>query len=171
MRRKAFAGVGLLATSVFLILAVTPGYASTTSTTNTAVFPSSTSTVVASVGFINSTEIGYFWSAARGDSVSQTIHGPSSIKRTILKIDVVENFLANGATVDWNVLINGHVLGSFSVVEGQTGLVKFKKRFPKMLGPNYDVQLEVTNEVPAGDGSITLAYAGAFPHSIQLIHR
>jgi hypothetical protein len=170
-RNRAFAGIGLTAVVGFLLLAVTPGYASTASTTTTAVFPSSSSTVVGSTGFINGTEIGYFWSAARGDGVSQTIPGPSSVKRMILKVDVVSNVLAAGNEVDWNILINGIIVGHFKVLPGKTGLVRFRATFGKIIGPNYDVQLRVTNEVPAGGGSHTLAYAGAFPHSIQLFKR
>jgi hypothetical protein len=173
-RHRAFAGIGLLAVVGFLLLSVTTGYASTASTNSVstkAAFPSSTSTVVGSTGFINGTEIGYFWSAARGDSVSQTIHGPSSIKRAILKLDVVTNVLSDGAEVDWDILINGIPIGHFVVHEGQTGLVKFKAHFGRIIGPDYNVLLKVTNEVPSGDGSHTLAYAGAFPHSIQLLKK
>jgi hypothetical protein len=173
-RHRAFAGVGLFAVVGFLLLAVTPGYATTASTnavTTTAAFPSSTSTVVGSVGFINSTEVGYFWSASRGDSVSQTIHGPGSIKRAILKVDVVSNALTEGNEVDWDILINGSTIGHFKVLPGKTGLIKFKAHFGKITGPNYDVVLKVTNEVPGGGGSMTLAYAGAFPHSIQLLKK
>jgi hypothetical protein len=160
-----------LAVVGFLLLAITPGYASTASTgavTTTAAFPSAASTVVGSTGFINSTEIGYFWSASRGDSVSQTIHGPSSIKRMILKVDVVTNVLSGGNEVDWDIVINGSTVGHFIVHEGQTGLIRFKAHFGKIKGPNYNVLLKVTNEVPSGGGSHTLAYAGAFPHSITL---
>ena len=171
MRRRAFAGVGLSAAFAFVLLAILPGYAtaSTGSVAVTAAFPSSSSTVVGSTGFINSTEIGYFWSAARGDSVSQTIHGPRAITHMILKVDVVTNVLSGGAEVDWNIVINNVIVGQFKVVEGETGLVRFRAHFGKIHGPNYNVVLKVTNEVPSGDGSHTLAYAGAYPHSIQLL--
>jgi hypothetical protein len=43
--------------------------------------------------------------------------------------------------------------------------------FGRIIGPNYNVLLKVTNEVPSGGGSHTLAYAGAFPHSIQLLRK
>ena len=171
MRRRAFAGVGLLAVVAFLLLAITPGYASTNSVVTKAAFPSSSSTVVGSVGFINGTECGYFWSAARGDSVSQTIHGPGGIKRAILKLDVVTNVLSGGNEVDWDILINGVNVGHFIVHEGQTGLIRFKAHFGRIVGPNYDVVIKVTNEVPSGGGSHTLAYAGALPHSIQLLKK
>jgi hypothetical protein len=170
-RRRAFAGIGLSAAFAVVLLAVLPGYAtaSTGSVAVTAAFPSSSSTVVGSTGFINSTEIGYFWSAARGDSVSQTIHGPSAIRHMILKVDVVTNVLTAGNEVDWNIVINNVVVGQFKVVAGETGLVRFRAHFGKIHGPNYNVVLKVTNEVPSGGGSHSLAYAGAYPHSIQLL--
>ncbi len=169
MRRRAFAGIGLVAVVAFLLLAVTPGYASTNSVGTTAAFPSSSSTVVGSVGFINGTECGYFWSASRGDSVTQTIHGPGAIRHAILKLDVVTNSLTGGSEVDWDILINGINIGQFIVHQGQTGLIRFRSHFGRIVGPNYDVVIKVTNEVPAGDGSHTFAYAGALPHSIQLL--
>lgn len=130
-------------------------------------FPSSSSTVIGSVGFINDTEVGYFWSASRGDSVEQTFGGPGHVKKMVLKLDVVENSLA-GSNCDWAVSINGTDVGTFTVTPGQTGNFTEKYKFAKMTGGNYDVKIRVTNEVPAGDGSITLAYAGDGAHSVTL---
>jgi hypothetical protein len=170
-RNGAFAGVGVVAVVAVLFLAVTPGYA--TGTAPNAVtakfsFPSSSSTVVGSTGFIDSTQVGYFWSAARGDRVSQTFSGPSSVKRAILKVDVVTNALSNGAHVSWDLVINGHVVGHFNVAEGFTGPKTVNVQFHRIVGPSYDVTIRVTNEVAPGEGSMTLAYAGAFPHQIKL---
>jgi hypothetical protein len=170
-RHRAFTGVGLLAVVAVLGLAIAPAYAGSASTTTIAAFPSASSTVVGSVGFINGTEVGYFWSASRGDSVSQTIHGPRAIRHAILKVDVVSNALTAGNEVDWDILINGVNIGQFIVHEGQTGLVRFRSHFGRIIGPNYNVVIKVTNEVPGGGGSCTLAYAGALPHSIQLLKR
>jgi hypothetical protein len=108
---------------------------------------------------------------SRGDSVSQTVHGPASIRKAILKVDVVSNVLTAGNEVDWDFFINGVKVGNFQVVSGTTGLVRFRTGFPKILGPNYTILLKVTNEVPGGGGSISLAYAGAFPHSITLFKK
>jgi hypothetical protein len=174
MKRGTFASAGLLAVVAVLFLAVTPGYATTASLNQVATkaaFPSSSSTVVGSVGFINSTEVGYFWSASRGDSVSQSIAGPSSIRRAILKLDVVQNALNGGNHVNWDLVINGHVVRHFTVGEGFTGAKTVKAQFNRIVGPTYDVVIRVTNEVPGGGGSHTLAYAGALPHSIQLFKR
>ena len=131
-------------------------------------FPSAASQVVASVGFIDDDEVGYFWSAARGDRVSQTFSGPASVNAAQLKATVVTNVLNSGAEVDWNLEINSLVVGRFRVVEGFTGTLTLARTFAPISGPNYDVTIRVTNEVPSGEGSITLAYAGAWIHGIKL---
>lgn len=130
-------------------------------------FPSAGSTVVASIGFIDSEQVGYFWSASRGDSVAQPFSGPASIKKVILKLDVMQNALIVGATVDWTVSINGKDVGSFQVVNAQLGPFTEKFRFHKLTGGTYDVKMRVTNEVASGAGSHTLRYAGTGQHSIK----
>jgi len=131
-------------------------------------FPSSSSTVIASTGFIDGDQVGYFWSVSRGDSVAQTFSGPNKIKKAIFKLDVPTNALAVGATVDWTASINGKDVGRFQVVSGQLGPFTEKFKFPKQTGGSYAVKIRVTNEVASGDGSITLRYAGAGPHSVTL---
>ena len=131
-------------------------------------YPSASSTIVGSVGFIDSEQVGYFWSAARGDSVSQTLTGPNKLKKAVLKLDVVSNNLNNGAHVDWTVSINGTDIGSFAVNEGQLGSITKKFLFPKKTGGTYTVKMRVTNEVAGGEGSMTFRYAGTGQHSITL---
>jgi hypothetical protein len=131
-------------------------------------FPSSSSTVVGSIGFIDDDEVGYFWSAARGDSVTEAFTGPMKIKKAVLDLDVVQNVLNSGAFVEWALSINGKDVGRFRVVEGQLGPVKHTFTFSKINGPNFTVKLRVLNEVPSGQGSHTLRYAGDGPHSIKL---
>jgi hypothetical protein len=131
-------------------------------------FPSSNSTVVASVGFIDADEVGFFWSAARGDLVSETFSGPPAIFGATLMVEVVGNVLNSGAFVDWDIEINGVVVGSFTVNQGFTGPITRNLTFPKIFGPMYTVTIRVTNEVAGGQGSHTLAYAGPFAHSIKL---
>jgi hypothetical protein len=131
-------------------------------------FPSSTSTVVGSVGFVNAEEVGFFWTAQRGDRVSETFTGPGSVNRAILRVEVVRNVLISGEEVDWNLEINGTVVGSFTVPQGFTGPLTLDVSFPAILGPTYAVTIRVTNDVPGGSGSHTLAYAGNFAHSIEL---
>lgn len=130
-------------------------------------FPSANSTVIGSTGFIDSYEVGYFWSASRGDSVEQSFSGPATIKKATFKLDVPYNSLV-GANVDWTASINGTDIGSFSVTPGLTGPVTEQFKFAKMTGGTYDVKIRVTNEVPGGDGSITLAYAQSYAHKVSL---
>lgn len=130
-------------------------------------FPSSTSTVIGSIGFIDDYEVGYFWSAARGDSVEQTFSGPAAVRRAILKLDVTYNGLY-GSDEDWALSINGTDVGSFTITQGQTGPLKEVFKFHAIRGGTYDVKLRETNEVPGGDGSIALRYAGDGWHSVAL---
>ena len=131
-------------------------------------FPSADSTVVGSVGFIDANQVGYFWSAARGDLVSETFAGPTAIYGATLNLEVIENVLAPTAFVDWDVEINGVVVGSFTVNSGDFGPFTVNLAFPRITGPMYDVTIRVTNEVAGGDGSHTLAYDGPYAHSIRL---
>jgi hypothetical protein len=146
-----------------------PAATAKTAAVTTYTFPSSSSTVVGSVGFINETECGYFWSVSRGDSVTQTFTGgPATITGARLQGTVVSNNLANGARVDWELSINAVVVAKFRIMQGFTGTFSVTRAFSTITGPNYTVKIRVLNEVPVGDGSITLAYAGSSPHTIQL---
>jgi hypothetical protein len=174
MRRGKIAGVGLLALMAVALLAIAPspaGARTAADVDSVHVFPSASSNVVGSVGFIDDDEVGYFWSVSRGDSVSETFNGPNKIKHAILDVEVVTNVLNSGAHVDWDLLINSQKVGSFTVNEGDVGPVHLDVRFPRITGGVYRVTIRVTNEVPSGQGSHTLAYAGSFKHSIKLKKR
>jgi hypothetical protein len=133
-------------------------------------FPSFDSTVVGSVGFIDDTQVGWFWSVARGDSVEETFStGAGKIDRAFFKFIVPTNSLDPGAFVDWDVLINGVLVGSFRINEGQTGPVALDLKFPAIAGPNYTIRFEVKNEVAGGAGSHSLGYAGEHAGWLQLI--
>jgi hypothetical protein len=138
---------------------------------STSPYPSSSSTIVGSVGFIDSEQVGYFWSASRGDSVTESLSGPNKVKKAKLALDVVQNALNSGAHVDWTLSINGTDVGSFQINEGQLGAVNQSFSFPKITGGTYVVKLRVTNEVAGGEGSHTWRYAGDGPHSIKLKRR
>lgn len=133
-------------------------------------FPSDDSTVVGSVGFIDADKgVGYFWSADRGDLVSETFSTSfPTINRAVLNIDIPYNFLTSGAFVNWDLEINGVVVDSFTINEGFTGLITVGVSFAPIAGPTYNVVLRVTNTVADGEGSHTIAYAGAFAHFIEL---
>jgi hypothetical protein len=168
---KKRTGGAILATVAFVVLAFAPAAGANTASTGAVVFPfpSSSSSVVGSVGFIDDCQAGYFWSASRGDGVSQSHSGPRAIRHVILDVAVPTNVLNGGNHVDWNLIINGKIVDSFSVTEGFTGTIHRDVKFAKIRGRNFDIHLAVTNEVPSGGGSITLSYAdcgGA--HSIKL---
>lgn len=130
-------------------------------------FPSASSTVIASTGFIDDYEVGYFWSAARGDSVEQTFSGPATVRKAVLKLDVTYNGL-NGSDEDWALSINGTDVGTFTITQGQSGPFKEVFKFHGISGGSYDVKIRETNEVPSGDGATALRYAGDGYHSIAL---
>lgn len=134
-------------------------------------FPSAGSTVVGSVGFINATEVGYFWTSTRGDSVTETFADPlPSVNQMRLDLEVVTNVLSGGANVQWDALLNNVVVGNFTINQGFTGPVTHTFNFAPIASPgNYTVRIAVTNVVPVGLGSHTLAYAGAFQHAVTLV--
>jgi hypothetical protein len=172
-RRTRLVGLGVLSLLAITLLAVAPSPAGARTASNvdaTFEFPSANSEVVGSVGFIDDDEVGFFWSAARGDRVSENFSGPRVVRRAILDVEVVQNALNSGAFVDWDLVIDGNVVGSFTVPEGFLGPVHLDVTFPAIRGRHdgYDVTIRVTNEVAPGQGSHTLAYAGAFAHSVKL---
>jgi len=136
-------------------------------------FPSATSTVVGSVGFVDADEVGYFWSVARGDLVSETFaDSNASVTRAIIAVDVPFNGLASGLSVNWDVTLNGTLIDSFSVPDSFLGTVNRDVTFAAIaaVAGAYDVEYRVTNEIPGGDGSHTFAYGDRLlNHSIELI--
>jgi hypothetical protein len=134
-------------------------------------FPSDDSIVVGSLGFINSNEIGYFWSTQRGDMVSESFADPLlSANEAIFDFDVPTNGL-NSTPVDWDILINGSTVGDFSVAAGFTGPIHLDLSFSPIgnISGQYQIIFDVTNEIPSGWGAHTLAYAGSYLHSVELI--
>ncbi|MHC4837232.1 MAG: hypothetical protein ACYTF3_03470 [Planctomycetota bacterium] len=130
------------------------------------VFPSATSTVIGSLGFVDSENVGYFWDVNRGDSVSETFSGPGSVSSYTLDVDVPQNFLST-ENIDWEVVINGTVVDTFQVVSGQTS-VNVSGSFASISGPSYDVSVRVTNTISPGFGSCTFRYAGAGQNALTL---
>lgn len=122
-------------------------------------FPSSGSAVVGSVGFINANEVGYFWSTNRGDSVTETFGSAlPSVNGTNLRLNVLQNILSSGNNVNWDVVLNGSTVGSFSVPQGFLGALNVPISHAPVaaIGGNYTLRIQVTNEVPGGFGSHTL---------------
>jgi len=134
-------------------------------------FPSDDSTVVGSVGCINANEIGWFWSVARGDTVSESFVDPLPyVNQAAFDFAVPNNVLNSGAEVDWDVLVNGTTIGSFIIPQGFTGTKSLDFNFASIasIAGAYEAAFVVTNEVPSGNGSHTFAYAGEYPHSVEL---
>jgi hypothetical protein len=134
----------------------------------TITFPSAGSTVVGSVGFLDGDEIGYFWTATRGDGVSETFAGTGLASVTGLDLDfeVTRNVLDVGAFTSWGVFINGISVGgwSWTGLDG-IGPVSLSYLFPSILGggvggDDYTIEMAVLNVVAAGAGSIALGYPG-----------
>ena len=127
-------------------------------------FPSDDSTVVASVGFIDADEIGYFWKVSRGDSVTEgfTGTGLSSVTGLDLEFDVTQNVLASGAFTHWDVLLNGISVGDWmwTALDG-IGHLSLSYLFPAIVGDgDYTIRMAVLNEVAPGAGSIALGFPG-----------
>lgn len=123
------------------------------------VFPSATSSVVGSVGFINPNEVGYFWSASRGDSVQETLADSLPIVSQ-LKLDLVvpTNSLSAGNALMWGVEVNGVEVGTFSVASGATGPLSHTFDFAGIAGAGaYTVRIEARNTIPGGGGSHTFS--------------
>ncbi|WP_235923045.1 PEP-CTERM sorting domain-containing protein [Rugamonas aquatica] len=122
-------------------------------------FPTAGSTVVSSVGFLTPTEIGYFWSMSRGDSVTQGYAGSGVFGTTNLELDlnVTRNTLNSGASVQWDVLVNGQDVGDWNVAQGDgTGISHLSLSFGAVGGEFNSLALVVKNNVPGGQGSIAL---------------
>lgn len=79
-------------------------------------------------------------------SATSTVIG--SVSSYTLDVDVPLNFLST-ENIDWEVVINGTVVDTFSVVSGQTSV-------------------RVTNTISPGLGSCTFRYAGAGQNALTL---
>ncbi len=147
-------------------------------------FPSRSTEIIASTGFLDESRAGYFWSAGRGDGVFWEAK-PSfwyTVNHAILNFQVLDNLLAPGEFVTFELLINDIAVGQITVPSGETGLFTLNTSFPTItfndveltypLYYRYDVAFRVINEVPELAGSITLAYGDGddgLAHSLELI--
>jgi hypothetical protein len=123
------------------------------------VFPSASSTVIGSDGTIITGEYGYFWSEARGDSITQTFSGTglSAVDSLSLIFSVPYNTLI-GPDLTWNVLINGTKVGGWSISEADgTTVEDLNYSFLPITGSGtYTIAMDVSDEIPSGDGSIAI---------------
>ncbi|MEM7201976.1 MAG: hypothetical protein AAF628_17040 [Planctomycetota bacterium] len=130
-------------------------------------YPSSSSTWVG--GSPGPGEIGAFWSASLGHSIAETLTLPSLHAVTTLALQCqVRSGLSAGASVDWDVLVNGTRVGSWSW-SGGSGTLDVRFRFPRIVGRGtYTVEMRVTNEVPRFQGSIFAGVPGSLTLSDAL---
>jgi hypothetical protein len=135
-----------------------------TSTSHAIPFPSSTATVVASVGDLGDGSFGYFWSADRGDKIEQLISGTGlpSINGLALNLDITFNNLASDAFVNWNVYLNNVLVGDWTWASSDvTGTLNRSYSFASISGNgDYLLSMQVSTEVAAGGGSIAIGQNG-----------
>jgi hypothetical protein len=96
----------------------------------------------------------YWWHA--GD-YAEGIRTPglSSVNGVSYDLVITNNVLNGPGHVDFDLSINGVVVGSFTVLPGETSKsVTFL--FPPISGPEYTIRLEETNTVDPGAGSIVI---------------
>lgn len=112
-------------------------------------FPSTTSTTTASASE-------FFFNP--GHSVNETFVGTGITAATQLDLglDLNWNNLFDSAFVDFNVLLNSILVGTFTFNEGDSlGVYNFSFLFAPIVGNGtYNIRLDVTNTVPGGDGSV-----------------
>jgi len=136
-------------------------------------FPSNTSTVVGSVGLLDSEKIGYFYSFDLGHKVESVLVDPlPEVNHALFDFAVPENLLDLGAVVQWDVSINAQTVGNFEVHDTFRGPMHLNLTFAPIgnVVGLYTVAFTVTNVVPGGDGCHALAYAGPWPHAVELIY-
>jgi hypothetical protein len=133
--------------------------------------PSPTSTVTATVPTVDSTQLGWFFSAALHHEVREfftDLETVSGLAR--LRLDVPSNTLTS-QPVSWEVLINNVEVGTFDVAPGYVGPISVDFAYPLIAAQNggYTVALEVTSNADWGTGGHTLAYAGSLDHTITIL--
>jgi len=134
-------------------------------------FPSADSTVTASVGFVDTQEIGWFWMASLGHEVSEFLpDAEDPIGRAIFDIAVPQNE-TTGAATPWDVLINDVAVGGFDVPTGFTGAIHLPLDFDPIPASNggYEVTFRVAADRAFGSGAHTLAYGGPYAHAVVLV--
>lgn len=124
-------------------------------------FPSPSSTVVDSNAIATGADYCCFFNT--GANITQTFAGTGlgSVNMLSLALPVSYNGLSTGDQVDFNVLLNGTVLGSFAWTSAQgTGTENFNVSFAPIVGAggSYTAELLETNNVPSGEGAIGFNY-------------
>jgi hypothetical protein len=141
---------------VALSLAALPAFGDVVS------YPSNLSTVVDSA--VNPAgELGFFWSATRGDSITQTFTGTGITTLGSLTLSFgIDDVLQPGNEIDWDVLVNGISVGSWIWTSAQgSGTLNQTYSFAPITGNGiYTLRMAVTNETPVNGGSIGIFIPG-----------
>lgn len=125
-------------------------------------YPSNLSTVVDS-GVNPPNELGVFWSAARGDSITETFTGTGITTVGSLTLSFgVDDVLSPGHETDWNVLVNGTSVGSWVWTSAQgSGTLNQTYSFAPITGNGtYTLCMAMTNEIPSLQSSIGIFIPG-----------
>jgi hypothetical protein len=127
-------------------------------------FASASSTVVDG-GTNSSSELAFFWSKARGDSITQTFKHTGIEALTGLSLDFgIDDRLIGNHKTDWNVLVNGTLVGSWVWTAALgSGILDESYSFAPILANgngNYTVRMVMTNTLPDKGGSIGIYIPG-----------
>ncbi len=138
-------------------------------TATAATFPSEAATWVG--GTPPPGAIGGFWSATEGHGIDEALgpdlsSGAGNVTRAIFDFTVPANSLVSTG-VDWEVRLNGAVIGGFTIAVGQLGPVHLDFVFPPIVSASgiYAITFAVLNDVPSGDGSHMIGLDGV----VQLV--
>ena len=102
----------------------------------------------------------YIWNV--GDYWQQTFPatGLNSINKIKFSLSLT-NVLTSGHTVQVDVYVNGTKLAHVTFVSGQTSFMTRAISLPAPItGPDYTIQFLETNQVPPGEGSVSLNIDG-----------
>ena len=126
-------------------------------------YPSVNSTVVAST-VIDSSTIGYFFSASDSHGVTQTFSdtGLQYVYGLDLSFGIPDNFLTGNNTITWYVFINNTYVGTWSWGRANgEGQADFSFNFGEIIGDgDYTIEMRVASNVASGGGSISLSLNG-----------
>ena len=131
------------------------GSASILLDTSTITFYDSTTSLFPGTGDVVSVVTDpYWWNAGDYAEGARTI-GLDSVSGVRYDLIIYDNALNTTGHVDLDLSINGTVVGSFSILPGETtkSVIFF---FPPISGPTYTIRLEETNTVDPGAGSVAI---------------
>jgi len=118
-------------------------------------YASTTSAFFPATGDATDVQFSPHWWHAGDSAVGSRTLGLERVTGVLYDLTIEDNVLSGSGHVDLELSINGVVVGSLSVLPGETSKsVLFF--FPPISGPDYIIRLEETNTVGGGLGSIVL---------------